>query len=551
MKLNNEQKQFVNSNRPVVLVACPGGGKTTAIAHKYSRIVRDWKCNHSGIALLSFTNVAADELEKKIIELDGSKVNVGYPHYIGTIDSFFNKIIKRFGYLLFGVTPNIVLDFALKWKSNDCHYCANSNWDANLNIDGSYVIGNKEITCSTEKWNCLKTFNNMIRKGIILQNSVPFFLNQLFKKYDKVLRIVAKRFPIIIIDEAQDTSKDQAYIFEMLEKANVCINYVGDPDQSIYEWRNAYPDFFLNKMKDSTYEQLRFFRNNRSSQLICDATKGFGIILSKMPNYISEAKWNNIGIKPILLHYDSSVGYDDLILFFLNKIKEYNLCEDSNKYIIIQNFKEENLLKYTNLYDESNKLMDYYMNGIYEFFYGSRKQADEFFMNCLRLLRCGDVINDEDEKIRIYLNDFKKSIPLLKGSIRDWENSAINNILNFIDVNDAFFNKPYVFKMKKCIRGLINYKSNLIKDSFYDSSIFKSTIHSVKGKTYESVLLFTKKGKKINGKTLVDRKTNEATRMAFVAMTRAQKFLCVAVDMDNDYSSAFPPTIWNYVELRK
>lgn len=227
------------------------------------------------------------------------------------------------------------------------------------------------------------------------------------------------------------------------------------------------------------------------------------------------------------------------------------MSEDVNKYIILQDFKENNPLNYTNLYDKNNKFMDYYMNGVYEFFYGNSKQSDELFMNCLRLLHCEDIVKDDDEKIELYLADFKKSISLLNSSILEWENTVKSNISNFINMSGTLFKKPYDFKMKKYIKGLTYYKENFIKDSFSNSRVFKSTIHSVKGKTYESVLLFTKERKEINGKTLIAIKPNESTRMAFVAMTRAQKLLCVAVDVKLDYTSAFPPTIWDYLELKK
>lgn len=51
---------------------------------------------------------------------------------------------------------------------------------------------------------------------------------------------IVERFPIIIIDEVQDTSINQMAVFDLLSESGMkSIFLVGDPDQSIYEWRNA------------------------------------------------------------------------------------------------------------------------------------------------------------------------------------------------------------------------------------------------------------------------------------------------------------------------
>lgn len=60
-----------------------------------------------------------------------------------------------------------------------------------------------------------------------------------------VASAIAERFPVIIIDEAQDTSVNQMAVFDLLSKSGVKSMFlVGDADQSIYEWRNASPECF-------------------------------------------------------------------------------------------------------------------------------------------------------------------------------------------------------------------------------------------------------------------------------------------------------------------
>ena len=91
--LSDSQREIVfNKSGKFVVRACPGSGKTYCVGARLARLIHDWKKKHEGIAVLSFTNVAWQEIEKKCSE----KFHIGkipYPHYLETIDSFVNKYI--------------------------------------------------------------------------------------------------------------------------------------------------------------------------------------------------------------------------------------------------------------------------------------------------------------------------------------------------------------------------------------------------------------------------------------------------------------------------
>lgn len=96
-----EQIRFLESSGKVVLHACPGSGKTTVVARKMINYLQDWNRPHQGIAVLSFTNVASDEIGHQATEMLPKGFNIDAPHFVGTLDSFIdNYILLRFGYLL-------------------------------------------------------------------------------------------------------------------------------------------------------------------------------------------------------------------------------------------------------------------------------------------------------------------------------------------------------------------------------------------------------------------------------------------------------------------
>lgn len=66
-------------------------------------------------------------------------------------------------------------------------------------------------------------------------------LTQLPKDF---LRRIAARYPVLLVDEYQDTSPMQSEVFRTLERIGVQIEIVGDPKQSIYGFRDADPEGF-------------------------------------------------------------------------------------------------------------------------------------------------------------------------------------------------------------------------------------------------------------------------------------------------------------------
>lgn len=87
---------------------------------------------------------------------------------------------------------------------------------------------------------------------------------------------IAERFPIIIVDEVQDTSENQMAVFDLLSESGIkSMSLVGDPDQSIYEWRNANPECFNQKLEDSRWKTIELTGNFRSSQKLCNVTSFF------------------------------------------------------------------------------------------------------------------------------------------------------------------------------------------------------------------------------------------------------------------------------------
>ena len=72
--------------------ACPGSGKTTVLLAKLKLLAdRMPFVNGAGICVLSHTNVAVDEIRKRLSGYADKLLS--YPNYIGTIQSFVDKFV--------------------------------------------------------------------------------------------------------------------------------------------------------------------------------------------------------------------------------------------------------------------------------------------------------------------------------------------------------------------------------------------------------------------------------------------------------------------------
>lgn len=123
IQLSAQQQAVVDCNEPrIVVKACPGSGKTFSVAARMAKLLGENNLSrHQGIAALSFTNTACEVIQKELKETFGY-ANIGYPSFIGTIDSFINTyIFLPYAHLVMGCDcrPEIVGTEFNKWDDYD------------------------------------------------------------------------------------------------------------------------------------------------------------------------------------------------------------------------------------------------------------------------------------------------------------------------------------------------------------------------------------------------------------------------------------------------
>jgi DNA helicase-2/ATP-dependent DNA helicase PcrA len=93
INLSEEQLSIVTSTATNIIVnAGAGAGKTRVLVERVKHLLKQG-VNPTSIVVITFTNMAADELKERLAHIKGSS-----NCFVGTIHSYANMLLKRSGY---------------------------------------------------------------------------------------------------------------------------------------------------------------------------------------------------------------------------------------------------------------------------------------------------------------------------------------------------------------------------------------------------------------------------------------------------------------------
>ena len=165
-------------------------------------------------------------------------------------------------------------------------------------------------------------------KNIVDFSDVEHFALQILLKEDgtpsEIAKKYQKKYEEIAIDEYQDSNLVQEYILNSISRENN-IFMVGDVKQSIYKFRQARPDLFLekyktyqtkNNQKDGDNLKIQLFKNFRSRKEVLDfSNKIFTSIMSEELGELNytEEEYLNLGANYEDTNQDLKAEIDILI----------------------------------------------------------------------------------------------------------------------------------------------------------------------------------------------------------------------------------------------
>jgi DNA helicase-2/ATP-dependent DNA helicase PcrA len=544
--LSDKQREIVfDKSGKFVVRACPGSGKTFCVSARLARLILGWQKEYEGIAAVSFTNVAWQEIEKKYSEEFQLGDRITFPHFLGTIDSFINKyIFLPYGHLVLKCKgrPTLVGEPHGIWTGK---YFSDSLFDnISYKIDGSfYAINNRVMPPNwVDNVNITRSKKNINKGGFATQSDANYFAMKILEGFPQIAKAVAFRFPYLIVDEAQDTSEIQMRIIDLLIANGLNeVMLVGDPDQAIFEWNDARPDLLNQKFNDWA-NSIVLNESRRSSQIICNATFNISS-LEEVSTAVSE-EVKNFEHNPRVILYSDNLP--QIVTDFIEECNQIGIAVSEETVAVI--YRSKNLINeitgipevpfgsspwtthdnYTKDFAKGKFLYD---NGDFK---GGFKAIEKALLKQIRNLPfCSeDTVEEMIRKIgfisfKSQIFGFINLLPKTDTTLGNWVNAT----------NQILIEKQLKFQLSITNAGK-NYTFQQVflneSEKVADRNYRLGTVHSVKGETFDATLLILKtKGFGKAYKTILNQNVSisdsEELRIAYVGITRPRKILVIAV----------------------
>tara|TARA_R110002049_G_scaffold308516_1_gene512773 strand:- start:318 stop:2333 length:2016 start_codon:yes stop_codon:yes gene_type:complete len=253
--LDGDRRAFLKRTGTFDVSACPGSGKTTLVVAKLAILARKWRHPTSGICVLSHTNVAREEIQNRLGHTPVGHRLLHYPHFIDTIHAFANRFLAL-PYLRSNGFPSPLVDDdvakAFRWNVLQGQERWNfENWLNNrhtsidditfLDSDLSVALTSRDFPAGPH------TATYQRAKRIIVESATAghFRYEEMFvwaecllEQFPEISVSLSRRFPLVLMDEMQDTSQRQAALLaSIFDRTNgpCFVQRVGDPNQEIFK----------------------------------------------------------------------------------------------------------------------------------------------------------------------------------------------------------------------------------------------------------------------------------------------------------------------------
>ncbi|KAB7890294.1 UvrD-helicase domain-containing protein [Poseidonibacter ostreae] len=480
--LNQKQINAINEENSLLLVACPGSGKTRTLTYKIATELTKIKNHHQYIIAITYTNNAADEIKERIelLGVDTSQL------WIGTIHSFCLEWILR-PYSLY--LPRLKKGFRVI-NSHDTeeiitNLCNQFNSDNRLSGRNRITYWNFEYYATAESKirivkkdsktdNIKKIFKQYLthlkENHQIEFEQILLYSLKILKEKPVINSILNKIFSYILVDEYQDTKNIQYHILASIlnvENQNTKLFIVGDPNQSIFQSLGGFP------MKKDELEELTNLRIEKMS--LTDNYRSS----NKIVEYFDYYKTFETEIKASGVHrgHSSVITFDDTV--------QKNDLEETITELIKENIEEKSISQneicilapwWINIISLTRKLMvqlpEYSFDGpgLAPFV----RDIDNFWYKLSKIILTQASPRSYIRRMR-WAKEVLKELDNIGIDISEISNKKLLRICNSIDINETDglkYLEEFFYELFKQL--LVDFKKHkmLIEhyEAFFDSS---------------------------------------------------------------------------------
>jgi len=293
-----EQNKVIHSRDRVISLSAPGGtGKTETLAlFTLEQIGRN-----QHVVLLTYTNAAADTMRSRLQALDTFRDDCVF---IGTLHGFANKILKEHAGLIgfdthYRLLPGVTAKVLESLIRDNRQHLKDLDKPIINTINGLYLRSNSPISYIAANMpggsSITDTKVTKQIRGIILEaqrvrkkdnvmdfDDMPYYLYMLLKNNPPVARSIVKTWPVMVVDEFQDTSTVQWRAVKLLIDKGIRLLAAGDPYQTLFRFAGASHDRFKRLGAIPSGTEYHLTENHRSTNQILTLSNN---IRSQLPRY--------------------------------------------------------------------------------------------------------------------------------------------------------------------------------------------------------------------------------------------------------------------------
>lgn len=296
--------------------ACPGSGKTTLLVAKLAIMALRWPSRQQGICVLSHTNAARNEINTKLSNSTAGVSLSRYPHFVGTIHSFINEYLalpwlRSKGIEVRSIDTQIALMKRWFMLSGDVRWTLQRNGlsETCLSYSNPDYSGGKPVRFGphTPTYQALlKARQAGSEQGYFCFDEMFVWANELLDMRPETAMDLRQRFPLVLIDEAQDNSEEQSALLYRIFRAGSSPSVrqrFGDSNQAIYT-RTGLEGAKTDPFPGPDIHPIS--RSYRFSQELADKVRGFGVTPQALIGAGPPSKINAGSQPPIIFLFDDT-----------------------------------------------------------------------------------------------------------------------------------------------------------------------------------------------------------------------------------------------------
>ncbi len=278
---DEKQLEVIFSDSLRLIVEAPAGyGKSTTMISRIAYLFASGGIpNPKRILGLTFSVNAALKVKREVAEklpvllgLQNSPVALGEKVTVTNYHGFCKGVLKKYGYL---IADALRKDVNLFRAVGDGDIERQSSLKTVLSLDELEKLKAVEIAVKEARVPDAQTihaYNEIVTKKLlpleyITHNAVILLVLEMFDRFPEVKRFYQSYYPLIVVDEFQDTNCIAWRLLEAIIVEQSQLVFLGDPLQRIYGFIGALPDIMT--MVADKYEMTKVvlsknyrFRNN-------------------------------------------------------------------------------------------------------------------------------------------------------------------------------------------------------------------------------------------------------------------------------------------------